>query len=471
MRAGDIIPMQTIKPIPHWMVLTLCWLFAILYGVWTLPETVFIRHFCLVVGALLSLYVIYPNRRLLLKKRAAPIWLIGLLIVWVTFHLFFIGRDFNTQWEEYTRIWKKIAVGSVFAIGLGIALLSQANNQKRTDQYWHIVYFGFLLPAIIYFVKLAITTLGYKYEFHVPIYLVLDPDHMGSRFGISKAWYVFFCLPAMAISIGVITSHEVTKNFSTKTILVCLICVLFTPIIYHIEADRLGIFFSITLVVYGVILISWRGISVRSGKVLPLVLSGIILICFLSWTSFNRGSEWRMLVADAKVALDTDKSDAWKYTHKKDNNALVYPLNQYGERVSPSNYERISWLVIGGKLISQHPFGYGLLSLSFGALVREYLPDSSLSWSHSGWVDYTLGYGLPGFFLIFISQFLAWRNSKNIKSPWLLLGRWCLPILFSVFLVKEISSEIFFSALIFLIVLASALGLKVNYPENPTRKF
>ena len=463
MSTSGNIPIQAIKPIPHWMVLTLCWLFAILYGVWILPETVFIRHFCLVVGALLSLYVIYLNRRLLLKKEAAPIWLIGLLILWVTFHLFFIGRDFNAQWEEYTRIWKKIAVGSVFAIGLGIALISQSNNQKHTNQYWCIVFLGFLLPAITYFVKLGATTLGAKYGFHVPIYLALDPDHIGSRFGISKAWYVFYCLPAMAISIGAIAAYGASSKFRIKKAIVSLTCTLITPIIYFIEGDRLGIFFSVLLFLCGVMLISWKSVNGGFKRALPIIMSGIIVICCISWVSFNRGSEWRMLIADARVAIDTGKSDVWKYSHKNDGAPMLYPLNQYGERVSPSNYERIAWLVIGGKLIPNHPLGYGLLSLSFGALVKERWPDSSLSWSHSGWIDYTLGYGIPGFLLLFTALILAWKNSKGILPPWFLIGTWVLPILFAVFFVKEISSEIFFSALIFIILFSAALSLGVNF--------
>jgi hypothetical protein len=36
-----------------------------------------------------------------------PIWLIGLLLVWATIHLLFIGQDHSAQLFEYTRIWKK----------------------------------------------------------------------------------------------------------------------------------------------------------------------------------------------------------------------------------------------------------------------------------------------------------------------------------------------------------------------------
>ena len=451
---------EIIKAIPHWLVLTLCWMFAILYGVWMLPETVFIRHTCLVIGAFFGTYVICTNKRLLLAKEAAPIWLIAILIAWVTIHLFYIGRDFQGQWEEYTRIWKKIAVESFFAVGLGIALISQSKNKKHTDKYWKIIFFGFTLPGIIYFVKLIISAMGRNYEFTIPVYLSLDPDHIGSRYGISKAWYVFYCLPALALSIGAIANHLESERFALKKIYLYLVCIIATPIIFYIESDRLGAFFSANLVLLGILLVGWRRTDGKFKKILPIILPGLALIFFLSWTSYNRGSEWRMLIADAMVAIEIEKNDAWQYAHKKNNTQLIYPLNKYGERVSPSNYERISWFLVGSELIRDHPFGYGLLSLSFGALAKERWTNSSLSWSHSGWIDYTLGYGIPGFLLIFTALLLAWKNSRTASPPFYLIGVWILPVIFFIFLVKEISSEVFISTLIFIIILAAALSLK-----------
>jgi hypothetical protein len=61
---------------------------------------------------------------------------------------------------------------------------------------------------------------------------------------------------------------------------------------------------------------------------------------------------------------------------------------------------------------------------------------------------------------------LTWLNSKASPTPWLLIGRWALPILSAVFLVKEISSEVFLNAFIFLIVFTSTLSLKVKISSD-----
>ena len=80
-----------LKQVPHTLVLVLCVLFSVLYGVWLLPHTVFIRHSCLIIGSLLSLPIIFFNWRIFIQRRAIPILLILLLLVWVTIHLWFIA--------------------------------------------------------------------------------------------------------------------------------------------------------------------------------------------------------------------------------------------------------------------------------------------------------------------------------------------------------------------------------------------
>lgn len=449
---------KVMQPIPHWLVLTLCWLFALLYGVWILPETVFIRHFCLVAGAILSLYVIYSNRRLLLTKEAIPIWLIGLLILWVTFHVFFIGHEFERQWDEYTRIWKKIAVGSVFAIGLGMALTSQGHNKSNTIQYWRIIFLGFLLPAITYFVKLGATTLGHKYGMTIPIYLVIDSDHMGSRYGISRAWYVFFCLPAVAISIGALAMSIKSKSFTLTKNFIYLACIPSTLLIFYIENDRLGMLFGFLLMVIAMFYLGFAFLRNRMylgamAFVLVTVLSGALLI-----SSYQKNPIWRSFVADAKVAIqEVDRNDAWRNPWVS---SVNWPINEFGQRVDNSNYLRISWAIVGSRYALMEPLGYGLLSLSFGALDKEYQPITQMSWSHSAWLDFTLGYGIPGLLFLMLATFLAWWNSLKIDDFWRLIGIWSLPTFFMALLVKEISSEVFINTYIFIIVFSAAMNLR-----------
>ena len=442
------------------LVMALCVLSAILYGVWILPNTIFIRNFCLITGALLSLFVIFPNWRILIQRRAIPIALILLLLIWVTIHLFFIGIDHQGQFAEYTKIWKKIALSIPFALGLGLSLLSYANDPVKTRRYWNLIFFGFLLPAITYFVKWFVTLMGQKYGFPVPIFLILDPDHMGSQFGISRAWYVFFCLPVVAISIGLVVTRLKNKTFSFFNSFIYLACIPLTLLIFYIENDRLGTFFGLALIVIAFVSIGIAVIRNRSWLVLLIFLAVIFSSATILWGSFKQNTQWLTLVSDTKVAIQqVDHLDNWRYNRIQ---MKGYPLNESGQPVSSSNYERISWAIVGARFVAERPLGYGLLSLSFGRLCKEKWPDSEMSWSHSAWLDFTLGYGVPGLLLLAIAIFLTWRNSGKSPAPWFLIGRWSLPMLSAVFLVKEISSEVFINAFIFLIVLASTLSLSVE---------
>lgn len=147
-----------IKPMPTFVVTAMCWLFAILFGIWCLPHTVFIRHTAMGLGAVLGLYVIgylWKNGLLKMQINAAPIFLILALFIWVTIHLVWIGKDPELQWFEYARIWKKIFICFPFALGLGLGIryIIQSGDEQQSIKLWRIFYFGLCLPTIIFFIK------------------------------------------------------------------------------------------------------------------------------------------------------------------------------------------------------------------------------------------------------------------------------------------------------------------------------
>lgn len=443
------------KPVAHALVITLCALFAVLWGVWILPNTVFIRHFCLIAGALIGLYIIWPRRALLLTKAAIPIWLICLLLVWVTIHLFFIGHDYDRQLEEYTKIWKKIALSIPFAFGLGLALGSQLSNSKNTQKYWAIIYLGFLLPMIIYFVKWIAALYLPRYGYTIPQFLILSPDALGNPWAIPRAFYVFFCLPALAIALGQMICSIQARQFQLISSIVYLFAIPLTLIIFHIEGDRLGIAYGLILIVAAIFfgflpMLRRRQISWKVGVILLIL---ILLSGYIATKAIQSNPHWKSLIADAKIAVQVDRFDHWKNRNKG------YPLNELGKTVSPSNYERIAWAITGPRLLIEEPLGYGLISLSFLTLGKERWPDSDLSWTHSAWLDFALGYGLPGLFLLVGSALLVWRNSRCIDYPWRLLGAWAIPSACMVMLAKEVSSEAIINALIFLIMLMAAITI------------
>ena len=186
------------KSVPNWMAPTLCILFAILWGVWLLPETVFIRHTAMVLGAIIGLYVCIIYKNLFLKKEAIPIYAILLLLGWINLHYFFIGTNHALQYQELTGVWKKVVLCIPFALGLGIAI--GKSNQKNLC--WSLFYFGLILPTFIYFAKWVLTKNAIEWNIQSP-YLLLNPDY-SMPFGISRALYPFYCLPSFVIAVYLI---------------------------------------------------------------------------------------------------------------------------------------------------------------------------------------------------------------------------------------------------------------------------
>lgn len=442
---------------PLWFAPTLAILFAILWSVWLLPHTVFLRHSCMVLGGILGLYACYVSRHLFFKKQAFPIYLVALLFLWVSLHLVFVGQSNVEQLNEYFGVWKKVFLCTPFALGMGFAIA----QSRKIDLCWKIVYFGLTAPLIIYLCKLILTHNAVDWGIASP-FLLIDSDHTQSRFGISRALYVFFCMPSFAIAI-----FALTKNFSLRTSFNFLYIgsVVFTPTLFYLEGDRTGLL-MIGLLLSAACLVALcqlaRCFNLRSLLVGIVFLVGVIMA---SIGFVKKFSHWQSVVATTKVALDVDTYDQWKYQDGKD-----YPKNELGEVVEGSNYERIAWWVVGGRLLLENPKGYGLLTLSFDRLTKQNWPSSRLSMTHSGWLDFALGYGVLGFLLLFSSSLVSWVAGFKLPAPWDGFVFWGFGSLNFIFLIKELSNEICVNALIFLIMFigafTSAYHSRFITPEN-----
>jgi len=171
-----------------------------------------------------------------------------------------------------------------------------------------------------------------------------------------------------------------------------------------------------------------------------LVLAGLALVPVK--THIESNPAWRMLIADAKVAVDINEHPHWK-------NRKIYPLpdNEYGLPVNGSTYERLSWATAGIQLIQEHPIGYGLIHHSFGALAEKKWPDfeknerGTRGATHSGWIDFTLGFGVPGLLLILLPLFVCFYRSLGQEGYWHDYIRWTIPTIFAAYTVTEVSSD------------------------------
>lgn len=444
---------------PSWILGLQCFLFAILFGIWALPETILIRHVCLIMGALLGLYVIARNYRLLLTKQAAPIGLLFLLFCWALFQLLYLGTNPRLQFEEFAGIWKRTMLGFIFAVGFGLALAGcngqgpgREDRQRQYRVVWGMIYFGFMLPTLIYVVKYVLTFEAPKFGFVAPEYLKLY--YASLPFYMPKTVYVAFCLPLFAISLGQIAGEIGKQQWRPFFIFLYVAACAAVLFVFYAENIKNGVAYAIILftIFCVALLFQYRARIRLKGALLILVM--VVALGFFALTHVKKNESWSSLLADARIATQIDRYDHWKF-----NGERGYPNNAMGKMVSVTNYERIAWGVAGGELLLDNPLGYGLIERSFGHLAKEQWPESKLHQSHSGWLDLALGLGLPGIALILAALGIGLLRCLHSPDATANLGFWLLLSLGLLWCTTEVSQKVYFDWLIFAIAWVGALSM------------
>ena len=439
--------------IPDWLIWIQCIAFIVLYAVWILPEIVGFRNTSLVVGAIAGLYPIYQFRHELITKRAIPLLLIVGLFAWATFHLLFLSHDYAAQLLEYKRIWKYAALGAIFGFGLGLSL---ANSGRHRVLYWLFIYFGLIVPVVIYLIKYVLTK--YVIELGISVPPALKLQLSSEPFYIPKSDYVAFCVPVFAVSLAniqlCIFSHKFTKLTKSICLLTTSLVIISILFLFNIQNIKNGFVYAAVLCSLFVI---WFCLFGSSGKMFTKILIvAFILLTLLTGLTMHlqKNTSWDHFFADSKIGFQIEKYQQWKYAGEQG-----YPNNESGRMVSVSSYERAAWIKVGLMLSANDPLGYGLIEDSFKRMVRVRWPEASpnLSHSHSGWLDLLLGIGLPGVVCILTALILGMLSSRQINQPWKNLVFWGLIANLLLWVTTEVSATVTFSALIFWITFSAGL--------------
>jgi hypothetical protein len=256
-------------------------------------------------------------------------------------------------------------------------------------------------------------------------------------------------------------------NFSAgflKLAPIYLTSIFLTPLLFFLESDKTGLLLS-SLSFFIAILIS---LMKNLKKINLQFLSAMIISCILFGSIFfaftKEFKQWKSIVNNSIISIDVDNHQSWKYHDVRGLPKL--PKNENGEEIDSSNYARIAWFVVGLRLLHENPMGYGLLTLSFDHLSKYKWPDSTLSMTHSGFLDFALGYGYLGIGLLLIASFGAMRNSYSFPTNWNMLF-WGFVVLVLVMFMKELSYEITVNAYIFLILLMSGMAISFYAKNSP----
>jgi hypothetical protein len=465
------------KRIPSWIVWTQCACFAVLYAIWNYPLTNFLSDLCMIVGALLSTYILYINRGFFKTKQSIPFWLLILLLVWIVFHLLFLSNSFSLQLRELTSIWKRVSIAIIFALGLGIALM----NTRPRMGYWTLFYFGMIMPMIIYFFKYYIEINSSDWGWAIPEYLKLHEFRVNS-FYMYKVDYSSFIVPVVAISLGELMCNLRKNKIFIMTNLFYVLIISLCLYQFSLENIKNAVAYSMILIsIFFILIFKIESVKLMSNylkkkspnsnllNLILICLLGILLLIFLV-KHIEQNQSWKSLLADSKVALKVDHFDHWKYWGAKG-----YPKNEMDNTVSASNYERIAWARVGLSLLWENPIGYGLAENSFGYFAKRNWPDSRLLQSHSGWLDLGLGIGVPGIFLLLSVFFIVvYRiihianvnielNTQNeAAKDWAVRLSWVLGSIFLIWCTSEVSLKIYIITLFFWISLALGASISIN---------
>lgn len=419
-----------------------CVLFFILNTIWSIPGTLGIRYAVLFISLIISLVGIrqidFPQ--ITLKNYLPLLCLLG-LFSWVVLHCIMITPNPEIMSIELQTIWKRAFLEGVIGIALGIVL---ALNTSQSNK--NIFIFIILGPIFAFYLSHGLDLIypGPKY-WH---YLV---EEMEKNY-IPKYQFVLFAVIAFAWVVFYL-EREIKTMKAVKIVVLIIVLMLIANAVFLVNGKNGFLFMGCILLVFIIRLFLNQAHHLR---VITLVISLSLAMIFFGFQHVKTNPVWINLFSDMEVGRHTDEIQVWKNFSPEKLESLK---NSSGNIVSETTYLRTAWLIEGVKLVPNYPLGYGLVQDSFKYIGQKEWPDSTLSHTHSGWLDILLGLGIPGFVLIMIALIGCIKKGIESDSFYAKSAIWVLPTISLAFLTSELSEKISFEVLIFYIAFYAGCSL------------
>jgi hypothetical protein len=447
---------------------------AVLLIVWPIPHTIAARNIAIYSGLAAALAWFSLARPKLSIVELWPALCLLAVPAWVLLHWFFISNLQELQWQELSSTWLR----TVILVILGaISGLMVARNPR------------FILYIVLPIAVLPLTSLWLNLEKSVAydIFILTVP-----LYGIYTAKFLEVYFVLLQVLIGFALTHLAVINAQAKHVVKLFLIgffFIFTGATNFIYAQALN---GILMIVAGSIVFSlviiihyfkkFIYIFRQKRQLIILFLITAITFCILFLlivTLLNIDKD----IAEKSANLRSDIAlSVSQFEHNKawasDGSGATYPLDEAGRRVNVSTYERVSWFLRGAQFIADNPLGNGISHLAFGYYMRADFPDSRALMTHSAWIDFTLGLGLPALVMMWLAIFgIVYRGCLGLKSlemqdsahdkstqfPYArlidLLSIWLTVGIFSFWTIGEVSERIFIENFFFLLAFFSmAIG-------------
>jgi hypothetical protein len=416
--------------------------------IWVLPNTIALRHFLLAIGVISGVFLIKENWSSLksLKLQLIPLYSILGLFLWVGVHYYFFSLNPILELSEIKGLWLRTVSGSVMAIGLGIALY-QHNDLRK---YFYIGVFS--VPTI--------NISAYLYDSYLHGGFIAPNDFIFFLF--AKIETAYFGGIAAAVSVGSIV-YLIRDSRNSKKVQQIILYSLGLALVFIaniVSNTKNGILIAMLMTCLLIAIIFFHVLTnIRDSKIKLVGISALITICLVICLMFHihdrfANGSWSSVYQDALVAIDIDKNHQWQFKE----GTRDAPKNAIGVPAALNIYLRVAWATVGVRLISQYPLGYGSINQSFeGLQTLSGIYHENHNQAHSGWVDFGLAFGLPGYFFIFITIFSIIRLAINSQNQMTLVAMMIALMLIPFCLTSEMSYKQYFESMIFFLTLSGAI--------------
>jgi hypothetical protein len=412
--------------------------------IWVLPNTIALRHFLLAIGAISGVLLIKENWSSFrsLKLQLIPLYSILGLFFWVGVHYYFFSLNPDLELSEIKGLWARTFAGSIMAIGFGVALCQFKDLRK----YFYVGVFA--VPVI--------NILAYIYDSYLHGGLINPNEFIFFLFAKIETAYFGGIAASVAVAsiIYFIINSDDPKRYKQITLYVIgLLIVVIADVISNTKNGILIAMLIIFLLLMVVFAHALFFVKSKNNKFLEItVIVIVLLISGFVWNAqkqlASRG--WDTIFQDTQLAMEIDKNTQWQYAE----GSRPLPLNSAGLQPALNTYSRVAWATVGVRLIAQHPLGYGSVNGSFNGM-QNYakIYHEHTGQTHSGWVDFGLGFGLPGLFFIFSAIFsvifMGFRRSDRLSLIAMMIALMLIPFC----LTSEMSYKQYFESMIFFLSL------------------
>jgi len=415
--------------------------------IWVLPNTIALRHVLLAIGAISGCFLIKENwsNFKTLRCQLIPLYAILGLFLWVGIHYCFFSLNPVLELSEIKGLWLRTILGSLMAVGLGVALIQFQDLRK----YFYVSVFA--VPVI--------NILAYLYDSYLHGGLINPNAFIFFLFAKIETAYFGGIAASVAVAsiIYFIIKSDDPKRY--KQIAIYAIGLLIVLVADVVSNTKNGILIAMLLSFILVIVVlahSLFFVKSKNNKILGIaVILIVLLISGFIWHTHKQLAYkgWDTLFQDTRLAMDIDKNDQWHFAE----GTKPLPLNSSGVEPALNTYVRVAWATVGARLIAQYPLGYGSVNASFNGM-QDYakIYHEHTGQTHSGWVDFGLGFGLPGLFFIFAAIFsivlTGLRRSDRLSLIAMMIALMLIPFC----LTSEMSYKQYFESMIFFLSLCGA---------------